>query len=267
MSTEQEETDQKHDDYNDCILSMYAIDSQHNEARLTSLKFRVSPFLVDVHSNDAYQIVNDLVQYDKKNNIYYYHLGSKQKYAKMEQLFFFTPNLKWPSLYTMIIWIEWENCNHCLTTMDSSGDSPIFVNTKGELGCASHEYGWKTINNYKIKYDKWQFIVAFGGNQNTDFYIGDLYNLPKYIQCVECDIANSITRRIGNYNQGPGKVASLFIYKGHLNIDDIIDLYFESILVMGQPWSAQKKDKFIKILLPFVKIQGIAELIVQCLSK
>lgn len=249
---------------------MYPIDMIKNQNRLNSLEFRISPFVADTVSNDTNQIVNDLVEYDEENNIYYYHLGSKQQSAKMQQLFFFTPRLVWPEFYTLILWIKWDdNQNkHCLTTFDSMNDVPVFVNSKNELGCASGEHGWKSLNNYTIKLNQWQFIVAFGGNKGqTTFYIGDLDSLPLYIGKVESDISNKSTLRIGNMNQGPGKLGSVLLYEGHLNMDIITDKYYETILEMGEPWTIQKKNQYKKELLSFVEIESISDIIIQCLSK
>ena len=250
----------------ECVLSLYPIDMKDKQHQSNHVQFRISPFDEYVISNDHLQIINDLVQYDKDANIYYYHLGCMDKSAAMQQAFFFTPNLLWPALYTIIIWIKWESDSMVKTTFDSSSDSPIFVNSQSRLGCASHNHGWKSLN-YNVPNNEWQFVAVLGGNDNSDFYIGDLQHPPKFEGSVSADIAGATTTRIGNLKQGPGKIGSLIVYKGHINIDILTDIYHQTILEMGDPWSVQKKNVYKKELMYFVKIENIADLIIQCLSK
>eukprot|EP00483_Globobulimina_turgida_P004289 UN04298 len=161
--------------------------------------------------------------------------------------------------------VEWQkNCNQ-LTTFDSSRDSPIYVNANKQLGCASHKHGWKSLDYY-IEYDKWQFVVAFGGDSKTKFYIGDRDNLPQYLGSVNGDIGGSETKRIGHLYQGPGKLGALIVYEGYITLDKVTDIYFQSLLDIGKPGGVGKRKAFKKILVLFIRMEAMADIVVQCLS-
>ena len=40
------------------------------------------------------------------------------------------------------------------------------------------------ISDYDIVYDKWQYVVVFGGNSTSSFYIGD-YKINQINWCIK----------------------------------------------------------------------------------
>merc|ERR1712130_183366 len=98
------------------------------------------------------------------------------------------------------------------------------------IGCAS-EGGWVS-DDYKIETDadQWSFVVAMGGNGCTNIFVGDFGEdaVPKQVASVKSDIARKVTWRIGNESQGPGKVANILVFDGHLKEHELESVYYQS---------------------------------------
>eukprot|EP01083_Nonionella_stella_P286888 976469_1 len=227
-----------------CILSLYASDAIHLEyGEMETSKptgdicdgmFRRSPFenlkvLSNIVDDDVIS-VKQLVQHDEVNDIYFYHLGCKE--TKPDNQVFLTPKLKWPnSKYSFALWVYWGNdyalltCSpHLikqLTTFDSSHYAPIYVDDRGHLGCHSGGQG-DTVTTYTVE-NGWNFVhvIALGSTNKTTFYVGNLTNPPQMIGSVRYSVCGQETERIGEQDQGPGKLAFVTLLDGHLDDDEM----------------------------------------------
>eukprot|EP01083_Nonionella_stella_P067890 179866_1 len=262
-----------------CVCSMYVIDYiGKKNVDFESMKFRLAPFDIK-YKHKTQRLTHlqpkDLVQYDEVTDfndhnspIAYFHLGSDV--AKVKQLYLNTSNFKWPVQYTFILWIKWEKNMRLITTFDSQSNSPIYVD-KNHIGCASEGAkisiinDWNTIMDYTVNTDddKWSFIAAQGGNDNTDVYIGDLSQVPDYVGHVACDIGNKTTWRIGNCNQGPGKVASILIFDGHLNENELKNVYFQSRNEIFVPCTQKQRNVVTRLLLKSIPTPELVEIILE----
>lgn len=229
------------------------------------------------HIESEQNKIQNLVEIDSKSNIFYLHIGNR-KYG-CENCLIRSPAYKWPQKYTYILWIKWEPNLHILTTFDSTANVPIivirsrFADREYLLGCVS-ERGWKTLHNYKLNINEWQFIVAIGGKMNnksdpngrTRFFVGSLANEPTFVGSVGTDICGFDTYRIGHYigQQGPGKVAYIKIYNIQLSPEQILEQYFQSKNSITIEWSKEEFTNVFKILQKYCEhIDGIVKILIK----
>eukprot|EP01084_Bolivina_argentea_P030461 56444_1 len=173
-----------------------------------------------------------LLKLDEQKNIYYFPLGQPDS-----RLQFTTSHWVWPTKYSIFMWVKWK-ASGTITSFDSSSYTPIYGDgTSKKLGCASG-FSWKLLDDYELVHDKWQCVVVLGGNNCSRFHIGDLENEPTFTGSVGCDIGGRTTYRIGNAYQGPGDVGCIVVFDIHKSMKSLIELYYQSMLLMGNFWGA-----------------------------
>ncbi len=112
--------------------------------------------------------------------------------------------------------------------------------------------------------NRWNFVVALGSMNKTVFYIGGLNETPKLIGTVKNSISGLETERIGEQDQGPGKLAFVAVYDGHLNVDEMNELYYESMSEIGGTWTEKQMKEIKRLILSFCEeIEDIAMLTMQ----
>eukprot|EP01084_Bolivina_argentea_P172101 298126_1 len=239
------------------ILCLYPSDTYTNKSASDSSKLylRTSPYTSAPTHNKYSRKMNQFLKHDIKNNIYYFPIG-----VSGSKLQFKTSNFTWPKKYTILMWVRWKQ-GGTITTFDSDSYTPIYGSNK-RLGCAAG-FSWKTVDNYKMIYSKWQCVVVFGGDNMSRFYIGDLLNEPESIGHVACDIGGHQTWRIGNSYQGPGDVGCIIVFDNHKSMQSLIQLYHESILIMGNYWNQTEVEMIKKMLMQYIQIDGIVLIIFQ----
>ena len=254
-STQQSSKIEKdYDDYEeDQLFCLYPADAMaSNSIDDTKLYLRKSPFTGDVHPNKPFN-KNNLIRHDKENNIYYLPLG-----IAPDKLAFTTSQWKWPEKYTIFMWVKWK-ANGTIATFDSSSYTPIY-GYGGRLGVAGRS-GWKTMDDYKCVKNKWQCVIVYGGDRMSRFYIGDLFTEPKSVGQVTCDISGERTCRIGNSRQGPGDVGCIYVFDKHKSMECLMELYHESMLMMGNYWSKEDFELIRNMLVGYMEIHGIVKIV------
>lgn len=270
-----------------CIVSMFACDymhysnkktKKHNEQKL--MNFRLSPFDVSYAKSKIKQSLNELVCYDhvelidynnNYNIIAYLDIGTERYNNK--SLYFETSSFEWPSpRYSLLLWVDFDlqNGNNLITTFDSSGNAPVYVNEKRNIGCAFRAKGdinngldsWKCINDYQVE-KGWNFVYCESGNMNSTFSIGNLNLKPEIIGSVECDICSEITCRFGNDMQGPGKVACIMVFDEHLNEKEIENVYYETRNEILVKWNNKQMNIIRKCLTKYIAVVQIHDVILQ----
>eukprot|EP01084_Bolivina_argentea_P124533 220667_1 len=273
-----------------CIFSMFASDGKKSSY---FVPLRITPFcdntdVVPIKFNKKYKHLATEVQFDNSTHnlhgIYYYNIGigTNKKWHWRDALYFNTPQFKWPKLYSLILWIKWSSLVHMHITFDSAEYAPIIMSHKKILGvAASYENGgWKKLilnnctENIKEDFsflDGWLFVVGIGGcdsNSNTEhctqFYIGDMDNVPKHIGSVPADISGLNTNRIGNGNehrQGPGPIASILVFDKHLNIQQLNDIYFETKTEIGMNWTNNELCLIKQYFLKYLNVESVIDII------
>ena len=136
------------------------------------------------------------------------------------------------------MWIRWKKDGSSITTIDSANYAPIY----GYGNKIGVHYNGKSylIDNYVITLKKWQCVIVYGGDNCSRFYIGDLMTEPSFVGIVNKDISGQETYRIGNLSQGPGDVGCIIVYNQHESMDALIELYYESIWLMGNNWNKKQ---------------------------
>eukprot|EP01083_Nonionella_stella_P047320 126636_1 len=213
------------------------------------LYLRNSPF--SSLPKHALHPMKKLLKFDEEHNIYYFALGQAPL-----RLQFSTSHWVWPTKYSIFMWVKWKKAG-TITTFDSSSYTPIYGNgTYKKLGCASGN-AWKTMDDYELVHDKWQCVVVFGGNNCSRFHIGDVENEPTFVGSVGCDIAGRTTYRMGNGSQGPGDVGCIIVFDEHKSMKRLIQLYYQSMIVMGNCWNETEAQEIKQMLMQCIEIEGI----------
>ena len=90
----------------DCILSLYASDGAIIPDYSLKNILRISPFSnpMAFHSRTAVKNYKEIIEFDEKDKIFYVHLGSED--AKYKNAFLSNDAFKWPSEYTILMWIR-----------------------------------------------------------------------------------------------------------------------------------------------------------------
>mmetsp|Transcript_55027 Transcript_55027/g.87829 ORF Transcript_55027/g.87829 Transcript_55027/m.87829 type:complete len:274 (-) Transcript_55027:310-1131(-) len=238
------------------VLCLYASDSVVSDNELAkALYLRHSPFSSDVTHNKGNQVtMKQLLRHDETDNVYYFPVG-----VPPERLAFNTSHWEWPQRYTVIMWLRWKRNSSCITTFDSSSNTPIY-GTYGQLGCASSSQ-WLTLDNYRMTYDSWQFVAVFGGDGKSTFYVGDLSKEPENIGSVQCCISGKTTYRIGNGSQGPGDIACIYVFDRHVAMEELTEIYKDSIITMGEHWSKHEVELIRQMLAKHLEIDDIVRVV------
>eukprot|EP01084_Bolivina_argentea_P172100 298123_1 len=256
IETNQQEVTIIHEKHPNEILCLYAADAYTSKTvgESTALYLRTSPYdSAPTHNKSDHYKMEKLLKFDEKNNIYYFPIGVSEF-----GLQFSTSKLYWPRQYTILMWVKWKR-RGMITTFDSHSYTPIYGSC-GKLGCASG-FSRQTISDYKMVYDKWQCVIVFGGDNKSRFYIGDLLNEPTSVGEVAVDIGGHLTWRIGNSRQGPGDVGSIIVFDNHKSMESMIQLYYESILIMGNYWNKIESKLIKEMLMEYIHIHGIVSII------
>ena len=232
----------------DQVFCLYPVDSSRSES--TTLHLQHSPFS---WVSTSTKNVSSIIRHDKENNIYYFPIG-----IKPHNWFINTSRWKWPKKYTILMWIRWKDDGFTITTFDSESYAPIYSYGK-RLGC--YKAGGCYIPNYKINVKEWQCVIMYGGDKCSQFYVGDLLAKPKLIGSANNDISRHETYQIGNSSQGPGDVGCIIVYDYHKSMDEMMDLYDESILLMGNGWTKKEIKMIDEILMNYLKIGGITKMV------
>ena len=245
----------------ECLLSLYASDGMLVPDYSLKNILRISPFVkpIEFISQTPFKAWKEIVQVDEDEKICYIDLGTSPRHSYIR-----TGAWIWPKSYTILMWVKWGNSNldsRLLTTFDSGGTVPIYVEYN-KIYVASDgrmAYCEKTTPS-----KEWQFVAVRAGNKCSSFYTGDLNQKPKFTEKVRADIGGEETIRIGDYWQGPGKVAMMKVFNYRLDMESLENEYYCSKYEISLQWNKEETNAIEEILMEYVIIEEVAKYIVHC---
>jgi len=210
-------------DEGNCILSLFAADSCQEYSTsdvktvYTEPQFRILPLkaTAKMHCRDPY------VKHYQDGDVPIFDF--EEGWASIQPL-------KFPSEYTVMLWVEFT-AHGLVTTFDSGSFTPIFFDNKTRK-VGVYAYGSRMCGD-PLSEDKIYCVFAAAKGSKTRFYLGTLDNGPKDIGTVQKSVAGQTCRGLGNtYNQGPGYVSATKIWNTTLSYSEIKEEYEDSLFEM-----------------------------------